>query len=46
MADICPVCWHEDCTCGTDLAEREAARRAKEAREVAKKIARERRGSN
>jgi hypothetical protein len=40
--DICPDCWHEDCTCGITLAQRAADANALAAREAAERLAGER----
>lgn len=39
--DVCPDCWHEDCTCGISLAERAANDRALAVREAAERLAAE-----
>jgi len=36
--DVCPDCWHEDCTCGTTIEERSAAENEKAVAEAARRL--------
>ena len=42
----CPICWHEDCTCGSTLEQRTAAVRELAAREAVERLKAEREADN